>query len=1121
MATRQRQYFWQDDDPLWYKDAVIYELHVRAFCDTNGDGIGDFPGLTSKLDYLRDLGVTAIWLLPFYPSPLRDDGYDISDYTDIHPSYGTLRDFRAFVRAADERGMRVITELVVNHTSDQHPWFQRARRSPRGARDRNFYVWGDSSDKYREARIIFKDFELSNWTYDPIAKQYFWHRFYSHQPDLNYDNVAVKNAIFRVMSFWLNMGVSGLRLDAVPYLYEREGTNCENLPETHGFLKELRHRVDSQFRNRMLLAEANQWAEDTASYFGEGDECHVAYHFPLMPRMFMAIRMEDRFPIVDILDQTPKIPDSCQWAIFLRNHDELTLEMVTDEERDFMYRVYAHDRQARINLGIRRRLAPLLNNDRKKMELMKALAFSLPGTPVVYYGDEIGMGDNYYLGDRNGVRTPMQWSADRNAGFSTANPHRLYLPVNIAPEYHYETLNVEAQQNNPDSFLWWIKRLIALRKRYRAFGRGSMEFLYPENRKVIAFTRHYDDETILVVANLSRHAQHCSLSLPALAGRVPIELFGRTEFPPLTDGDYPLTLGPYGFYWFSLEAPRTEPMQISRSAETSPTTIMVRRSPEDIRRKTFRPRLETALHRYVRRSRWFSAKAKRTRSSTIEDIIPVDMGRATAHMVVLRIDYTEGEPQSYLIPIYLAREEEAALLAAESPTAVIAHVEMRGMEAGPRWVIVDAMVLPAFRDALLSSISRRKSYRGEKGDVTTYRTRRVFTRTRGPVSESLESSLSKGEQSNTSVTYADRFILKLYRRLEDGTSPELEIGRFLTERQPHTNAPQVAGAIEYTRELSPEPVTLAVLHTYVRNAGDAWQYTLDALDRYFDHVQTMLTSEVPFPEDHCLLRLRPGDMPVAAEEAIGTYLESARLLGQRTAELHLALASAAEDASFAPEEFSSMYQRALYHGNRAYAVQVLGALRKAIESLPESVRPEARMVLEQKDRILERFKAVTRRKISAMRTRCHGDYHLGQVLHTGSDFVIVDFEGEPLRSLGERRIKHSPLKDVAGMIRSFSYAAHVALHGETSTIVRSEDLPLLDQWARAWVCWVSGTYLHAYMDLMSDAPVLPSRTEDIAVVLDGYLLQKALYEVNYELNSRPEWVGVPLQGILQVLETLP
>ncbi len=1122
MNRTQPTYYWQDDDPLWYKDAVIYEVHVRAFLDSNADGIGDFPGLTQKLDYLRDLGVNTIWLLPFYPSPLKDDGYDISDYTSIHASYGTLKDFRAFMRAADERGLRVITELVLNHTSDQHPWFQRARRAGPGTRARDFYVWNNDSVKYRDARIIFKDFERSNWTYDPAVGSYYWHRFYSHQPDLNFDNPRVRNSMLRVMSFWLRLGVAGLRLDAVPYLYEREGTNCENLPETHAFLRELRQQVDRRFRNRMLIAEANQWAEDAAAYFGQGDECHMAFHFPLMPRLFMAIRMEDRFPIVDILEQTPKIPDSCQWAIFLRNHDELTLEMVTDEERDFMYRVYAHDRQTRINLGIRRRLAPLLNNDRKKMELMKALTFSLPGTPVVYYGDEIGMGDNFYLGDRNGVRTPMQWSADRNAGFSAANPQRLYLPVTIDPEYHYETINVEAQQNNPDSFLWWMKRLIAVSRRYRAFGRGSIEFLHPGNRKILAFVRRYEGETLLVVANLSRHAQHSFLTLPGLAGMVPVELFGRNDFPTIAETPYLISLGPYAFYWFSLETRAAQVDQAVRPGDAaSPAAIVVRSGPEDLLKRAYRSRFETALLRHVRRSRWFGGKARQVRSSTIVETVPVPIGERTAFLAILRVEYTEGEPESYLIPVDFAQRDAATQVASDYPWSVIAGVEVKGSPAGTGYVAYDALASAEFRTALIETIGRRRSLRGQHGAVSGLRTRGVYTRTLGSAQEKLESTPVRSEQSNSSIVYADRFILKLYRRLEEGTSPELEIGRYLTERQPFPNVTPVAGAIEYRGEPPAQPVTLAILHKYARAEGDAWGFTLDALGRYFDHALARTSAAAPLPAAISPLALSREPASAEADDAVGPYLESARLLGQRTAELHLALASAVEDEGFAPEPFSAIYQRSLYHGHRAYTVQVLSELRSALPSLPTEVRQDAETVVARGEAILARFQAITRRRIAAMRIRCHGDYHLGQVLHTGNDFVIIDFEGEPARSLGERRIKHSPLRDVAGMLRSFHYATHVALRGQTSTVVRSEDLPVLGQWARAWYLWVSGAFLRAYVDLMADTPVLPSRPEDIGIVLDAYLLQKALYEVNYELNNRPDWLTVPLQGVLQVLESTP
>src|SRR5581483_5016902 len=584
-------------DPQWYKDAVFYEVRVRSFFDSNGDGIGDFQGLLSKLDYLQSLGITTLWLLPFYPSPLRDDGYDISDYFSVHPDCGSLADFRALIREAHRRGLRVVTELVLNHTSDQHPWFQRARRAAPGSRERNFYIWSDTAEQYREARIIFQDFELSNWTWDPIAKAYYFHRFYSHQPDLNYDSPAVRREIFRVVAFWLNMGVDGLRLDAVPYLYKRDGTNCENLAETHAYLRELRKFIDSRFQDRMLLAEANQWPEDAAAYFADGKECHMAFHFPLMPRMFVAIRMEDRFPLTDIWAQTPAIDSSCQWALFLRNHDELTLEMVTDEERDYMYRAYARDSQMRVNLGIRRRLAPILNNNRRTIELMYGLLLSLPGTPVIYYGDEIGMGDNVYLGDRDGVRTPMQWSADRNAGFSHANPQRLILPVVIDPEYHYQAINVEAQECNRHSLLWWMRRLLALRRQFKAFGRGSIDFLRPENPRVLAFVRAYEDELVLVVANLSRFVQYVELDLARFRNMIPVELFSQARFPAIGELPYLLTLGPHGFLWFALQTQDTTEAAVRMTQYEIPRIAVDLRDPFNSR--VLQDALKRSLPQYL------------------------------------------------------------------------------------------------------------------------------------------------------------------------------------------------------------------------------------------------------------------------------------------------------------------------------------------------------------------------------------------------------------------------------------------------------------------------------------------------------------------------------------------
>ena len=538
---------------LWYKRAIVYELPVKSFYDANQDGIGDFSGLIEKLDFLQSLGVTCLWLLPFFPSPLRDDGYDISDYCGVHPSYGTLDDFKRFLEAAHARHLHVVIELVLNHTSDQHSWFQRARTAPPGSSERDYYVWSDSDEKYRDARIIFLDSERSNWTWDPVARAYYWHRFFHHQPDLNYDNPAVLREIFDVVDFWLELGVDGFRLDAVPYLVEREGTSCENLPETHAVLKAIRRHVDERWPNRMLLAEANQWPADVRPYFGDGDEVHMAYHFPLMPRIFMALHLEDRQPIVDVMGQTPAIPEPCQWALFLRNHDELTLEMVSSEERDYMHLAYSADPQGRLNLGIRRRLAPLLGNNRGRIELLNSLVFSFPGTPIIYYGDEIGMGDNVYLGDRNGVRTPMQWTSDRNARFSRADPARLYTPVIMDPIYGYQAVNVEAQERDSASLLHWIRNLIGLRKLFPAFGVGTMEFLSPKNRKVVAYVRRHGDDALMCVANLSRSVQPVELTLTAYAGFTPVEMLGYTDFPTIGQQPYFLTLGPYGFYWFELQ----------------------------------------------------------------------------------------------------------------------------------------------------------------------------------------------------------------------------------------------------------------------------------------------------------------------------------------------------------------------------------------------------------------------------------------------------------------------------------------------------------------------------------------------------------------------------------------
>ncbi|MGD8372011.1 MAG: maltose alpha-D-glucosyltransferase [Syntrophobacterales bacterium] len=1104
------------DDPLWFKDAIIYELHVRAFFDSNSDGIGDFKGLSEKLDYLQDLGVTTLWLLPFCPSPLRDDGYDIADYAGIHPDYGTLRDFKTFLREAHKRGLRVITELVLNHTSDQHPWFQRARRARAGSRWRDFYVWSDTADRYNETRIIFKDFETANWTWDPVAKAYYWHRFYSHQPDLNFDNPHVHKAMFRVIDFWFGMGVDGLRLDAVPYLYEREGTNCENLPETHEFLQELRAYVDDRYTDRMLLAEANQWPEDAVAYFAEGDECHMAYHFPLMPRLFMALRQEDRFPIIDILEQTPEIPDNCQWAMFLRNHDELTLEMVTDEERDYMYRVYASDPRMRINLGIRRRLAPLLGNHRRRIELMNGLLYSLPGSPIIYYGDEIGMGDNVYLGDRNGVRTPMQWSSDRNAGFSRTNPQQLYLPIIIDPEYHYEAINVEAQQNSPHSLLWWMRRLNNLRNRFKAFGRGKIDYLHPENRKVLSFIRSYQNERILVVANLSRYSQFVELDLSKFSGMVPLEVYGRTEFPVIRDEPYFLSLGPHSFYWFALvsESLRQEAVSVDTWASRL-QTLTVGDKWDSVLRGKSREALEEILPQYLPTRRWFGGKAQQIKYAKIMEVLSLPNGSPEGVIVLVRVEYLEGDGETYSLPLTYSSGTKAEEVLREHAYSILVRLRLKGRDE--EGILYDAVVDKEFCLLLLQAMARRRKRKTAVGELQTTSLRtlqQILTASEEP----LEPSILQAEQSNTSVVFSKKLILKLFRKLEPGINPDLEVGRFLTE-QGFPHIPQVAGAIEYRRSRQ-ESTTLAILHSFVSNQGDAWEYTREGLGEYYTNAMTR-QAEVKsaiLPQKH-LLELVEEEISPQVLDTIGTYTEAARLLGQRTGELHVALASAPEDPNFAPEPFSKLYQRSLYQSTRNLTGRVFQLLGRTIKRLPESLQSEAKQVLDKEEEILDCFQSITRKKISAMRLRCHGDYHLGQVLWTGKDFVIMDFEGEPARPLNERRIKRSPMRDVAGMLRSFHYAAYSGLFDfrERRGLVLEEELESIDFWARFWHVWVSVIFLKAYMEVAINGKFLPESHEELRTLIDTYLLEKAIYEMGYELNNRPDWVRIPLQGIQQLL----
>lgn len=1099
-------------DPLWYKSAIIYEVPVRAFFDSNADGIGDFRGLTQKLDYIQELGVTALWLLPFYPSPLKDDGYDIADYYSINPIYGSLADFKTFMREAKERGLRVITELVVNHTSDQHPWFQRSRRAPPGSREREFYVWSDTPEKYKEARIIFKDFEPSNWTWDPVAHAYFWHRFYSHQPDLNFDNPVVHREILRILEFWLDLGVDGLRLDAVPYLYEREGTSCENLPETHAYLKQLRAHLDAKYGDRMLLAEANQWPEDAVTYFGsgKGDECHMAFHFPLMPRLFMAVRLEDRIAVTDILEQTPPIPETCQWALFLRNHDELTLEMVTDEERDYMYRVYASDAKARLNLGIRRRLAPLLKNDRKRIELLNLLLLSLPGTPVIYYGDEIGMGDNIFLGDRNGVRTPMHWSADKNAGFSRATPQALYAPIILDPEYHYEAVNVETEQNNPHSLLWWTRRVLALRKRWRVFGLGSLEFLHPENRKVLAFIRQYEQQTVLVIANLSRFPQPVELDLARFRGCVPVELFGRTAFPAIANGSYPFTMSPHSALWLALE-PAAERQQADFSSRLS-TTLTVEEDWEELVVGKNRDELELSLPDFLQQSRWFAGRGE-MKSARIRELVPLPHESGKHFLTLVIADFAQADSEEYLLPLGFASGAEADRLEHDHPGFVFARarVERRNLNG----FIYDAAAGKDFDRMLFEVIARRRALRSHQSEGSLIGSTAPGLRLARD-GGAPEPRAVRTEQRNTIIVYGDKFILKLFRRVESGPHPALESAKFLSEKN-FPNVPPYAGALEF-QTVDAERTCLGILSGFIPDTENGWTFTFDALRRYFDRVRTLPNDAREDDTVISLVELAQQGISDSAAETVGTYFESARLMGQRIGELHLALASDPDNKDFAPEPFTPFYQRSLYQSLRNHLTFHFRLLRRDLETLPEAVRPVAEKVLALQDTIMARYRSVYQTPMTAQRIRCHGNLHLGHLLHTGKDFFIIDFEGEPAWTLSQRRIKRSPLRDIAGVIRSFHYVAESALrHQSEAGNLLAEQFRGLLPWARFWVHQVSADFLGAYLAAISKSDLLPKTQPGLAALVEAFLLDQAIIEMSRELHNHNESIRIPLEGILHIV----
>ena len=1069
-------------DALWYKDAIIYQLHVKSFFDSNNDGIGDFPGLISKLDYIAELGVNAIWLLPFYPSPRLDDGYDIAEYTAVHPEYGTLDDVKRFIEEAHRRGIRVITELVINHTSDQHPWFQRARQAPLGSRERDFYVWSDNDQRYAGTRIIFLDTQRSNWTWDPAANAYYWHRFYAHQPDLNFDNPEVLDAVLGVMRFWLDMGVDGLRLDAVPYLVEREGTNNENLPETHEVLRRIRAEIDASFPGRMLLAEANQWPEDTKEYFGQGDECHMAFHFPLMPRMYMALAREDRFPITDIMRQTPQIPDNCQWAIFLRNHDELTLEMVTDSERDYLWQTYATDRRARLNLGIRRRLAPMLERDRRRLELMNCLLFSMPGAPVIYYGDELGMGDNIRLGDRDGVRTPMQWSPDRNGGFSRADPAALALPVIMDALYGYETINAEAQTRDAHSLLHWMRRMLAVRRMHAAFGRGTLRFLYPKNRKVLAYLRELDGEVILCVANVARAPQAVELDLSEFIGRVPVELNGGSLFPPIGQLTYLLTLAPYGFYWFILTRESEAPSWHTPAPEPMPdyvTVVLRNRLDEALRSAALTLERET-LPPYLLKRRWFGAKDQVLQSAHIAYLAPLGGDR---EVLLAEVEVQTGSGTSrWQLPLSMYWEDEPS--AALPSQLALARVR-RGRRVG---LLTDAFSLPAFARQMLAALANGERIDTPEGQI-------VFE----PVSEKVEILRRPpdaqviwltAEQSNSSLIVDDAVMLKIFRHIGAGEHPEAEISRYLTAHN-FSNSPALLGEVSRI-DSGGQRHALAVAQAFVRNQGDAWTWTLNQFNRAFDDMASREATAESRGDD------------------IKDYQTFAATIGRQLGAMHAVLARPTDDPAFAP-------QAATRQDVEAWVERATGLLAQAFDAIAarrtwdnEIVEADAHALLAGRGALERALRRLGENAEGALMTRIHGDFHLGQVLVASGDAYIIDFEGEPARPLAERRRKTSPLRDVAGLLRSIDYAAATML--DPKNVVANRVTPGRRQ--RLVTRLREGAerdFLGAYRETASGLPGM-----DGGDLLDFFLIEKAAYEVSYEAANRPSWLGIPVSGLARI-----
>jgi maltose alpha-D-glucosyltransferase / alpha-amylase len=1094
------------DDPLWFKDAVIYQVHVKSFYDSTGDGVGDFAGLIEKLDYIADLGVNTIWLLPFYPSPRRDDGYDIADYRGVHPDYGTMADVRRFISEAHRRGLRVVTELVINHTSDQHPWFQRARNAKPGSAARNYYVWSDNDQAYAGTRVIFCDTEKSNWTWDPVANAFFWHRFYSHQPDLNFDNPQVLKAVLSVMAFWLDMGVDGLRLDAVPYLIEREGTSNENLQETHTILKRIRAELDRNFRNRLLLAEANMWPEDVQQYFGDNDECHMAFHFPLMPRMYMALAQEDRFPITDILRQTPEIPPNCQWAIFLRNHDELTLEMVTDRERDYLWNHYASDKRARINLGIRRRLMPLLERDRRRAELLNSFLLSMPGTPVLYYGDEIGMGDNIHLGDRDGVRTPMQWTPDRNGGFSRANPASLVLPPIMDPTYGYQAVNVEVQSADPYSQLNWMRRMLEVRGQHHAFGRGKLTLLYPNNRRIVAYLREHEledgnIESILCVANVSQSAQAVELDLSSYSERVPVEMLGGSAFPPIGKLPYLLTLPPYGFYWFLLASEARMPPWHTPAPEPLPeyATLVLRRGLAELLEPERRRVLEKeALPAYLPKRRWYAAKQEHLRAARIALATVLPGSHARPHVMpsmLAEIEVTTASgSERYLLPLGFIREED--IMTALPQQLALARVR-RGRSVG---LLTDAFLLDTFVYVVLDQLRSGTTLACDDGEIHFKPGEGLKTLEMGE--EPAIRRLS-AEQSNSSLVVADTAVLKVLRHIQPGVHPEAEMSRYLTGLG-YANTPAMLG--EVTRVGADGTLhTLIMLHQFIDNQGNAWQWSLDTLGRAF---QNTAVSETVAAAPHAT------DISNPEVELI----RFAAALGQRLGEMHAALATPTRDPEFAPEKAGPEDARAWAECARDQVHAALDIVSAKTDWASGSVEEQARTLLQQRAALLEKIDALAAAGAGTPRIRIHGDFHLGQVLVAQGDVYLVDFEGEPAKSLVQRRAKSSPLRDVAGLLRSFDYATAFADRvgpGDLGEAAEARKQQILDNYLPA-------SYV-AFLDAYRSAAYggnLNIEVEAETALLELFALEKAAYEICYEAANRPTWIAVPLKGMAQIAARL-